>query len=491
MSTTIERLATFCAGTDPTDVPDEVQERTKMILCDTVISGLCTFGLERGDMARAFARTMGPEPQAIVLGDTDGRRVSLLAAAYANADLMNVLDADETFFNSAHFAALSFAPALAEAERGRAGGAQLLHAAAVSFDVNARLNLGTSLLELGDDGRVRFSQLSSHGYAGLGAAAAIGILRGFPSDRLADAMGLATWLAPTAKNGYMGRRRQFNSLKYAPNGQIAHAGVLAALLADAGYRGDHDSLDTEPGFLEAQGYGHVDRAAIVAELGSTWWITETSVKPYPSCRFGHAAIDALVGLRQEPDFDVASVVDVEVRLGPGAWGISQFRDPVEEIPNNHLAPFAGQFNMPVMAALGLLGVPPGPAWYRPDTLKDPAVRALAAKVRVTRDEVLASEWESILTADGGGRLRRTRGSVTVTTADARFDRDTDYAIGDPWRPETAVSWSFLEEKFASFAGDLITPGRRDEIVSLFRELDAVDDVAGELCPLLQPDGGGS
>ena len=268
MGTTIERLATFCASTDPADVPDEVRERTKMILCDTVISGLCTFGLERGDMARDFARTMGPEPQAIVLGDTTGRKVSLLAAAYANADLMNVLDADETFFNSAHFAALSFAPALAEAERGRARGAQLLHAAAVSFDVNARLNLGTSLLELGDDGRVRFSQLSSHGYACLGAAAAIGILRGFPSDRLADAMGLATWLAPTAKNGYMGRRRRFNSLKYAPNGQIAHAGVLAALLAESGYprrsrfTGHRAGLLGSPGIRPGGSGGHRRRSRI-------------------------------------------------------------------------------------------------------------------------------------------------------------------------------------------------------------------------------------
>ena len=38
------------------------------------------------------------------------------------------------------------------------------------------------------------------------------------------------------------------------------------------------------------------------------------VKPYPSCRFGHAAIDALLELRSENNIDVGDIEAVEIGL---------------------------------------------------------------------------------------------------------------------------------------------------------------------------------
>jgi len=486
MQTTIEALASFSVDAAAATLPPEVIDYTKMVLFDTVISGVCTGGLERGDMARALAVEMGGAQEALVLGS--GRRTGLLAAAYANADLMNLLDADETFFNGAHFAALSFAPALAEAERGHSTGADLLRAAAISFDVNARLNLGTSLMEYDGDS-FRFSQLSSHGYAALGAAVAAGLLRGHDARQHADAMGLATWLAPTAKNGYMSRRRRFNSLKYAPNGQIAHAGLTAALMAGHGYEGDHDALDTEPGFLEAQGYRGGDRSAITADLGSTWWILETSIKPYPSCRYSHAAIDALRSVRRDHGLRADDIERVEVRLGPAAYSIAQFREPDRELAADHVAPFAVQFNMPMLAALALLDVPPGPGWHRPETVTDPAVRGLADRVVVAEDPVLAEEWRRTI-ARGGEKVRRTRGSISVTAGGRRIDVETDFALGDPWQDDTRMTWSALEAKLETFGGEWFDDGRRRALVDAFRGLDQVDDVATGLVPLLVPEEAG-
>lgn len=484
MRTTIDTLADFSAGTAAADIPAAVLEYTKLVLCDTVVSGLCTGGLERAGMARALAGRMGGgEQESLVLGSST--RASVLAAGYANADLMNLLDADETFFNGAHFAAMSFAPALAEAERGRRPGIELLRAAALSFDVNARLNLGTSLMEY-DGESFRFSQLSSHGYAALGAAVAMGILGGHDADRVAHSLGLATWLAPTAKNGYMSRRRRFNSLKYSPNGQIAHAGMTASMMAGLGYEGDRDTLDTQPGFLEAQGYRGGDRAAITADLGGTWWITETSVKPYPSCRYSHAAIDALRGLQRRRRLAADDITGIEVRLSPAAYSISQFREPHREISDDHVAPYAVQFNMPTLAALALLDVPPGPAWHTPEVFDAPEVRALAAKVTITEDPVLAKEWHETITGSGE-KVRRTRGSLTVSTAGDTEVIESDFALGDPWDDQTRMTWELLADKLATFGAGLLTPDRQRELLEGFRTLDDVDDVATGLVPLLAVD----
>ncbi|MFS3127029.1 MmgE/PrpD family protein [Nocardioides sp. Bht2] len=484
MESAIRTLADFTVEASAGDLPSEVADYTKVVLCDTIISGLCTGGLARGDMARDLARETGGGAESLVLGSSD--RVGLLGAAYANADLMNLLDADETFFNGAHFAAMSFAPALAEAERGHNNGADLVKAAAISFDVNARLNLGTSLMEYDGDS-FRFSQLSTHGYAALGAAIAIGHLRGHSADQRAHALGLATWLAPTAKNGYMSRRRRFNSLKYAANGQIAHAGVTAALMAGRGYEGDLDGLDLQPGFLDAQGYRGGDRAAITHDLGQKWWITETSVKPYPSCRYSHAAIDAVRALNAEQQLDLDDIVGIEIRLGPAAYSISQFREPLREIPADHVAPFAMQFNMPMLTALALLDVPPGPVWHRPETVQDPRLQELASRVTVAEDPVLAAEWRATI-QNSDEKVRRTRGSISVTTRTGTRDFESDFAMGDPWAEETRADWAFLDRKFASFGAEWFDAPRRAAVLDLFENLEQVDDVAAELVPLLLVEG---
>ncbi|GAA2358411.1 MmgE/PrpD family protein [Dactylosporangium salmoneum] len=478
--TTVEALAGFVADHARRALPDDVNDYAKLVLLDTVVAGLGAVATERGRMAARLAARMAGGDSASVFGSPE--RTTVTSAAYANADLMNVLDADETFFNGAHFAAMGIAAALAQAESRHASGAELVRATALSFEVSARLNLGTSLMEY-DGNTFRFSKLSSHGYAALGAVAGYGVVSGFDAHRYGNAFGLATWLAPTAKNGFMSQRRRFNSLKYAPNGQIAAAGVTAAMMAEEGYEGDLTTLDTEPGFFEAQGYFSGSRAAILAELGTKWWITETSLKPYPACRYTNAALDALLDLQRRENIGADDIERIEIRLSPAAYSISQFRDPLRDIPADHVAPFHGQFNAPQLAAVALLGIPPGPKWFEPSLSQDPAVRALAAKVSTAPDPQLAEEWQQTITSGTGEKVRRTRGSLTVLARGKEHVVESDYAMGDPWSDQTRADWDFVANKLDSFCGDILDSGQRRTLLRTVRDLESVADVATELAPL--------
>lgn len=480
MSTTIETLADFVAEYAERALPDEVSDYAKLILLDTVLVGLAAVATERGRMAIGLAGRMAGGDEASVFGSAE--RTAVSAAAYANADLMNLLDADETFFNGAHFAAMGIAAALARAEHRHASGAELVRATALSFEVSARLNLGTSLMEYDGDS-FRFSQLSSHGYAALGAVAGYGVVSGFTAERYANAFGLATWLAPTAKNGYMSRRRRFNSLKYAPNGQIAFAGVTAAMMAEAGYQGDMDSLDTKPGFFDAQGYLGGARDAITAGLGDKWWVTETSFKPYPACRYSNAALDALLHLQRREKLRPEEIERIEIRLSPAAYSICQFREPLREIPADHLAPYHGAFNAPLQAAVALRGVPPGPRWFEPEVLADPDVRALAAKVTTAPDPELQAEWQETIKSGTGEKVRRTRGSLTVVARGREYVVESDYAMGDPWSERTRADWDFVAAKLENFCGGVLDAEQRGTLLRTIRDLESVGDVAAELAPL--------
>ena len=89
----------------------------------------------------------------------------------ANAEIMNLLDADDTFFTSSHFAAFNVAGALAECQRLGRSGRELILGTAVGFDVNARLNLASIVMGEGTDGSFEWASVSGMGFAAFGTAA--------------------------------------------------------------------------------------------------------------------------------------------------------------------------------------------------------------------------------------------------------------------------------------------------------------------------------
>lgn len=477
-----QELARFAVGTQFDDLPDDVVDYGKLVLLDTVICGLAASRLERSRMVQRVAARFGGPAEATVFGLP--QKVASVNAAHANADMMNALDADDTFFNSAHFAAFGVAAGLAEAERLHAGGADLLRASVLAFEVNARLNLSTSLMEY-VDGEFRFSPLSSHGYAGLGAAAACAVVGGTDAERLTHAFGLTGWLAPTAKNSDLVHRERWGSFKYGPYGAIAQAGMLAAALAEEGYVGDPDILDLEPGFFRGQGYLGTDRSELTAGLGEKWWILDTSLKPYPTCRFTHASIDAVLAFVARTGVGVEEIEAIDVRMSPAAYRSNFFRNPAREIEPDSVAPLNGGFNIPYAIAVALLGVPPGPRWYDAHLLGDPDVWALAHRITTAPDPVLDEEWRQELERHPGGQIRRTRGSLTIRARGQEHVIESDFALGDPWQEDTRADWSFVERKFADFCDGIVPAGQQKELLEVVRCIEDVEDVATDLGPLLR------
>jgi len=273
--TRTQALADFAVDTRFEDLPAEVVDTAKLVILDSLICGLAAGGLERTRMMHGVVSRLGGRPEASVFG-LDGRFPSALAAT-ANAEIMNLLDADDTFFNASHFAVFNVAAALAEAQRLGASGRDLIRAVAVGFDVSARLDLSKLTIAV-VDGQLRWSPIQGMGYAAFGTAASAGAVARLDREQMRNAFGLCAWYAPTPVANTMHRRTEFCSLKYANYAGAAHAGMLAALLAEQGYVGDQDVLDGEPSFVHAQGAVGADPELLLEGLGATWWILETAIK---------------------------------------------------------------------------------------------------------------------------------------------------------------------------------------------------------------------
>ncbi|QOV99342.1 MmgE/PrpD family protein [Rhodococcus pyridinivorans] len=239
--------------------------------------GLAAVRMERTRMAHKVIDRLGGVEEATVLGRST-KAPTAVAAAF-NSDITYALDADDTLFDSAHFATIVVSSARAEAERVDASGDSLLRAVAVGYDMTARLNLACSFMEV-VDGKMKWSELFGSGYGTLGTVVSAGLVSGLSRDRMIHALVAAT--APTARNTHNTERTEPATYKHCPNMHVVQAGMTASTLAEAGYPGEPDLLDLEPGFFDAQGFRSVRREAITENIGDRWRILDSAVKYCPA-----------------------------------------------------------------------------------------------------------------------------------------------------------------------------------------------------------------
>jgi len=98
--------------------------------------------------------------------------------------------------------------------------------------------------------------------------------------------------------------------KHLHAGRAAEAGVLAADLAQFGFTGPPTILEGAKGWFTAT-CPDADPRAITRDPDSPWQLLQTSIKPWPSCRHTHPAIDAALELRHNIVTGTIERVEVE------------------------------------------------------------------------------------------------------------------------------------------------------------------------------------
>jgi 2-methylcitrate dehydratase PrpD len=95
--------------------------------------------------------------------------------------------------------------------------------------------------------------------------------------------------------------------KHLHAGRAAEAGLVAAELAELGFTGPPAILEGPAGFF-AGACPDADPDAVLRDEDAPWQVHLTSIKPWPSCRHTHPAIDASLELSSMLDsIDIASV----------------------------------------------------------------------------------------------------------------------------------------------------------------------------------------
>ncbi len=366
----------------------------------------CAIGVAQDPAVQAALRVMQPFSGAAAC-TTWGQREKLdpMAASFVNTIAANLLDYDDTHLATVVHPTAPVAPAvMALAEQRGLSGAAVLHAFLLGAEVECRIGLAVS------PGHYARGWHITSTCGVFGAAAGCARLLGLDAVRTAHALGIAASqsaglvenLPSAAKNVGMGN--------------ASRNGLLAALLAEAGYEAAPASIEGPLGWARAMG-DVPDMAALLDGLGARWEIARNTYKPYPAGIVFHAVIDACMDLRAQlgvaPDAIARVVVAGDaLLLARGDRVVRNNRDARVSIHHS--------------AALGFVRNSAGVRDFEQDAVEDAALAAFRAKVVAQLDESLprgAARVTATLADGHSAALLVTdpRGSETRPMSDAELE----------------------------------------------------------------------
>jgi 2-methylcitrate dehydratase PrpD len=363
-----ETLVSKILALDAAKLPPAVRRKCEDLLID--VAGLCVTARNE-DYVKAAVAGWDDEGPGTAIGQA--RPMSAAGAAFVNGTAAHGEDFDDTFEGGpVHAGAVIVPVVLAACERHNPDGASALLGIAVGVETMCRLSTVAPMLTH----KAGFHPTAIFG--AMGAAAAVGTALKLDARQLVDALGTVGSMA----SGIIEYLAEGTWTKRMHAGWAAQSGLRAALLARAGFKGPRTVFEGVHGLFH--GFANTtqgDYDAVTGDFGTTW-VTETvAFKPYPCGTMTHPYIDcarrlAAKGVRAD---DIKEMV---CEVGEGT--VHRLWEPLaaKQHPANG---YAGKFSTPYCIAAGFLRGNVGLGDFSDDAVRDPAVVALASKVRYQID----------------------------------------------------------------------------------------------------------
>jgi 2-methylcitrate dehydratase PrpD len=237
-------------------------------------------------------------------------------------------------------------------------------------------------------------------------------------------------------------------------------GLCAALLAQEGMTAKLDALEHRQGFFavyNGAGTFHPDR--ILAEWATPYDLADPGIafKRHPCCGSTHPAADAMLHLRAAHKLEPGRVAQIESWTHPRRLAHTNRPDPQCGLD--------GKFSIQYVLARSLMHGIVSLEHFGDDTVRDPAVRSLMAKVNSLPDPNAKPDTDNHFYA----RVR-----VTTIGGEA-FEHFVDMPLGrDRHHPFPTGT---LEAKFRDCASMVLRPDCIDDLVAQCARLEMVEDVA--------------
>ncbi len=276
------------------DIPKDTLHYLRLLLLDTIGVYAASQELDVSAIARMHAlKIFGPTEHSSVPIPFDGRKASLGGAVFCGVTQLDNLDAHDGFNPAKGHIAAALVPAmicLANSKVRNANVHDFLTALCVGYEIAARAGIAIH------------ATLSDYHTSGawntLGVVCAGAHLTKLSTNKLRNALGIAEFYAPRSQ---MMREITHPSMLHDGSAMGALTAIMALELADDGFLGGPSLL--------------IEGANVTQywnNIGKHWYINEQYIKPYPICRWAHAAIDGVLQLKAHHDIQAAQVKRIDI-----------------------------------------------------------------------------------------------------------------------------------------------------------------------------------
>ncbi|MFL5285021.1 MAG: MmgE/PrpD family protein [Rhodopila sp.] len=432
-------LGQFIGELSPNRLPEEAARVAQMGFIDcigTMIAG------RNEDSVRILTETLAPGdgPATLTFGD---RHAPAPEAAWINGTAAHVLDYDDVALRG-HPSTVLVPAILAEAEHLGSSGADMITAYVAGYETWAELFRR-------DSGLLHQKGWHPTGlYGAVGAAAACAKLRKLDAEKSAVAIALGGSQAAGLMANFGTMTKPFHA------GKSAHAGIMAARLAEAGFTANTDALEHPQGFLHAISPTGTEDRGSDCKAGTEWAILSQGlgIKKYPTCYCTHRAIDCMLDLVANSPIKADDVETITVSMS----------DYFVTVLRNHRPDtgLAAKFSIEFCMASGIVAQRVGLRELTDDFVRRPDIQALMPKVEI----VTTTQYDPDLPGAAP------QDQVTVRLGDGRViaGEPVARATGHPSRPLTE------RQLYDKFADCLDAGGSPIPADVLFRRLSAIQSV---------------
>jgi len=340
-------------------IPDSAYKAASLVLLDTL--GVCAAAtpMQAGVLARQTAVSIyssaDPAHQARLM--FDGRKASVPGAAFAAATQTDNLDAHDGYNPTKGHIGVAAVPALVAASEQAPdlSGREALAALIIGYEIAGRA--GISLHASVSDYH------TSGAWNALGVAALAARMRGTPPEVLRQAFGIAEYHGPRSQ---MMREIANPTMLHDGSGQGALVGLSALAMAEMGFTGAPAITIEAPEAMQHW-----------ADLGQFWQVEHQYIKPYPICRWAHAAIDAVRELGLGRDISPERIAKIEVR---------GFRNAVQLFAGMPTTTSEAQYSLPFAVATMIVHGAIGVEHITGDNLSCPRVAGLVSRTTMILED---------------------------------------------------------------------------------------------------------
>jgi 2-methylcitrate dehydratase PrpD len=444
-----EKFAEFCEDIKFDNLPLDVVKRTKLLILDTV--GIIIRARHDAESTPSLVSSIEKlemnNGSCQVFSDKNSYTPS--AAALLNGTLAHSLDFDDTHAEaSLHSSAPILSAALAAAQMKKSSGQELITACVLGYEIQIRLGLAG-----GSSAHYKKGFHPSATCGIFGAAAAAGYLIGLNKQQFISAFGIA--LSQSA--GSMQFLTDGAWTKRSHVGQAAQNGLNCAIMAGEGFKGPSEAFEGQWGYLHAYASGgNIEKA--MHGLGEAYETLNLGVKPYPSCRYSHAAIDGLVELKNELGFSSKNLDDIDIGLSETALNIIGY--PLQD-KQNPKSIVDGQFSMPFCAAVAIEDG--GLTWddYKIH-LENKETISLCNRIKVSPDKDAEDCCPEFMSA-----------KVKVVVDGVKYEKFVKIPKGEP---DNFMKDSEFISKFKGLTEPFLSSKRINQLTDLMLRMDSVNTV---------------